>query len=572
MTLLLFLIIVALLVIAFAEPLGERIGVVAPVILLIVGVASAYLPQVPEIEVDPEIILQLILPPLLFSTAMRMPEHDFRRNFRPIVILAVVLVAVTSVCVGALLHLLVPEIPLPYAIALGAVVSPSDAVAVGIVKRAGVNRRIVSILDGEGLINDASALVVLGTALLAAESPVSAGDVAGSFLWAVAGAVAVGFAIGQLFMFLHRYVHHATSNTVLSLAVPFAAFLPAEGIGSSGLVATVVAGLVAAHNAPRVLSPATRVTEGQTWDTVGLVLESLVFVLMGLQMPHLVDDAVASGFGLESSLTLALIVWLTVLLVRGLIVVPMLWYMRTRIPARRRRARRLEKASAALNSAPSGTWRWRHARFRVDLLQSDLSYYADQSLGLRAGGAIVWAGMRGAVTLAAAQTLPPATPARGFLILLAFFVAAASLVVQGGSLKWVVDKLNPGADVPSSVEDRKRIREALGRAAASVPVPKELEDRMVAGGLERAQISRAGTLDMMRAFRAAGPLSAHGASQLIEYARARVGAQREALLDERDAARIDASDFDRQLRMLDAQELVVDAVASENRNRQEQGS
>ncbi|WP_291314735.1 cation:proton antiporter [Corynebacterium sp. UBA2622] len=258
MVFVLFIIVVSLLVIAFAEPLGERLGVVAPIILLALSVATAYLPQVPPVDVDPEIILQLILPPLLFSTAMRMPAHDFRRNFGAIFGLAVVLVVVTALCVGVAIHLLVPQVPLAVGVAVGAVVSPSDAVAVGIVKRAGVSRRIVAILDGEGLINDASALVVLSTALVAAGSKVSPGEVAGRFVWAVLGAAAVGYAVGKLFMFLRRYVHHPTSNTVLSLAIPFAAFLPAEEIGSSGLVSTVVAGLVGGRAPPRLLPPPPR--------------------------------------------------------------------------------------------------------------------------------------------------------------------------------------------------------------------------------------------------------------------------------------------------------------------------
>ena len=216
----LFITVVSLLVIACAEPLGERVGVVAPILLLAVGAVTAFLPQVPDLKIDPEIILQLILPPLLFSTAMRMPAHDFRRNLGAIFTLAVLLVVATALCVGAVIHLLLPEVPLAVAVAVGAVVSPLDAVAVGIVKKAGVSRRIVAILDGEGLVNDASALVVLGTAVLASGASVSAPAVAGRFVWAVAGAVVVGYAVGKVFMFLRRFVHHTTSNTVLSLATP----------------------------------------------------------------------------------------------------------------------------------------------------------------------------------------------------------------------------------------------------------------------------------------------------------------------------------------------------------------
>ncbi len=543
----LFLIVITLLVIAFAEPLGERIGVVAPVILLVVGAAAAYLPQVPEVFVEPEIILQLILPPLLFATAMRMPDHDFRRNLSAIFALAVLLVGVTSVCVGAAIHFLVPEIPLAYAIAVGAVVSPSDAVAVGIVRRAGVNRRIVAVLDGEGLINDASALVILGSSLLAARSHVTAGEVAASFLWAVVGAVLVGYCVGKVAMLLRRFLHHASSNTVLSLAIPFAAFLPAEEVGASGLVATVVAGLVVADAAARELHPATRISDNRTWDAVGLILESLVFVLMGLQMPHLINEATASGFTFAASLWVALAVWVVVLVVRCLAVAPLLGFLR-------RSTVRLRKRS--VEDAAGGTSRKRTVR-RL----ADGAYYAKKPLGVRAGGVIVWAGMRGAVTLAAAQTLPQDTPARGFLILVAFIVAAVSLVVQGGTLGWVVAVLKPGADEPSSPEEREWVRKQLDEAAAGIAVPPSLRHRLVSQGVSPAKVPHATLIDLARAGRELMAESPGEAGGVWEYAAERVSVQREALVRIREAGLIDAPDFDRELRIIDGEQLAVEALA-----------
>lgn len=572
MAFLLFIIIASLLVIAFAEPLGERIGVVAPIILLVVGAATAFLPQVPDITINPEIILQLILPPLLFSTAMRMPAHDFRRNLGAIFALAVVLVVATALCVGVVINLLVPQIPLAVAVAVGAVVSPSDAVAVGIVKRAGVSRRIVAILDGEGLVNDASALVVLGTALLAATQQVSAPAVVGQFVWAVAGAVIVGYAVGRLFMFLRRYVHQPTSNTVLSLAIPFAAYLPAEEIGSSGLVATVAAGLVVAAAAPRVLSPATRFSDTQTWDTMGLVLESLVFVMMGLQLPALIDAAQTSGFTFLATAVVALSVWATVLVLRTLTMMPLAWTIRRGAGQMHSRAQRLGALGQRLDefaqdpritSSPRASRRVQSGRARVARGEADSAYFAAKPLGLRAGAVMVWAGMRGAVTLAAAQTLPADTPGRSFLILVSFAVAAFSLVVQGGTLSWVVDALKPGTDVPSSPEERRRVRAVLSSAAADVEVPSDLADALTVGGLPRERAPQATLLELARAARDAGVVH-----QLTDYAVARVIAQREALLNERDAGRIDAPDFDSQLRRLDVEQLAIEAQAREYAERQ----
>ena len=577
-TFIILLIVIMLSVIALAEPLGERIGVVAPVLLLVLSAAVAFVPQVPEVVVDPEIILELILPPLLFATAMRMPAHDFRRNFSSIFLLAVVLVVLTAVSVGWVIHLIVPAIPLPIAIAVGAVVSPSDAVAVGIVKKAGVNRRIIAILDGEGLINDASALVTLGAALLAARSKVTAGEVLLNFVWAVAGAVIVGLLVGYGAMFLRRFVHHPTSNTVLSLAIPFAAFLPTEEIGASGLVGTVVAGLVVARKGVGVLGPSVRMSDTQTWDTLGLVLESLVFVLMGLQMPHLIDDARASGYTFMMSFTVAMACWATVLVARTLTVTPMMYVMRSRAERTLKRMERLDVLGSRIQEVSADPrMQDKRAQRRLSTAQQTVSrrygdarYFAEKSLGFRAGSVIVWAGMRGAITLAAAQTLPHDTEGRGFLVLVAFIVAGTSLIVQGATLGLLVDAVKPGQDEPSSWDERKRQRTMLRDAATAVPVPADLERALRYGGMSEEAIHSAKVEDLLGVLR-----NPHGFStpddeeeevdlkaipqQLADYGIARVKAQREALVADRDAGRIDADDFSYQLRRLDGAQLSIEA-------------
>lgn len=577
-TFIILLIVIMLSVIALAEPLGERIGVVAPVLLLVLSAAVAFVPQVPEVVIDPEIILELILPPLLFATAMRMPVHDFRRNFSSIFLLAVVLVVLTAVSVGWVIHLIVPAIPLPIAIAVGAVVSPSDAVAVGIVKKAGVNRRIIAILDGEGLINDASALVTLGTALLAARSKVTAGEVLANFFWAVAGAVIVGLLVGHGAMFLRRFVHHPTSNTVLSLAIPFAAFLPTEEIGASGLVGTVVAGLVVPRKSVGVLGPSVRMSDAQTWDTLGLVLESLVFVLMGLQMPHLIDDARASGYTFMMSFTVAMACWVTVLVVRTLTVTPMMYVMRSQAERTLKRMERLDVLDSRIQEVSAdprmqderAQRRLSSAQQTVSRRYGDARYFAEKSLGFRAGSVIVWAGMRGAITLAAAQTLPHDTEGRGFLVLVAFIVAGASLIVQGGTLGLLVDVVNPGQDEPSSWEERQRQRTLLRDAATAVPVPADLERALRYGGLSEEKIHAAKVEDLLGVLRNPHGFSAAAdeeeevdlkaiPQQLADYGIARVKAQREALVADRDAGRIDADDFSYQLRRLDGAQLSIEA-------------
>src|SRR3954469_23361894 len=262
--------------------LAPRVGVAAPLVLVLLGVAVSFLPFVPAIDVDPEWILGGVLPPLLYSSAVGMPTMDFRRDFRIISGLSVVLVVVSAVVVGFVVSWLVPGIGLAAGIALGAIVSPTDAVATSIVRRAGVSPRIVTVLEGESMLNDASALVLLRAAIAALGAGVVLIDVAGSFVWSVVLASAIGLVVGKLTLLVRSRLDQSTAGVAISLVTPFVAYLPAEGAEASGLVAAVVAGLVSGHGAARRLSAEDRITERVVWRTVELLLESAVFLLMGL--------------------------------------------------------------------------------------------------------------------------------------------------------------------------------------------------------------------------------------------------------------------------------------------------
>ena len=182
----------------FSSVLGPRLNVAAPLILVVVGAAVGFLPGVPLIHIEPELVLEVLLPPLLYATAVSMPVMDFRREFSPIAGLSVVLVILSSVALGFLLWWLIPDLDIAWAIALGAVLSPTDAVATSIVKSTGVSPRIVAILEGEGLLNDATALVMLRTSIAAAAASFSVMGVAGLVLYSVAIAAIIGFAVGKL--------------------------------------------------------------------------------------------------------------------------------------------------------------------------------------------------------------------------------------------------------------------------------------------------------------------------------------------------------------------------------------
>ena len=264
--------------------LAPRLGVAAPLLLVLLGVGVSFIPRVGPIDINPELILAGILPPLLYSTAVAMPTMEFRRDFRTISVLSVVLVVVSAVVVGVIMHLLIPGLDLALGIALGAILSPTDAVATSIVRKAGVSQRIVTVLEGESLLNDASALVLLRSAVAAVGVGISFGEVSGQFVYSVIVAVAVGWAVGRLNLLVRSHLNQATSSVAVSLIVPFVAYVPAEQLDASGLVAAVTAGLISGHGAPARLRAEDRITERAVWRTVELLLESAVFLIMGLEI------------------------------------------------------------------------------------------------------------------------------------------------------------------------------------------------------------------------------------------------------------------------------------------------
>lgn len=498
----------ALLVIVACNELAPRVGLASPLILLGLGIAIGFLPMVQAIAVSPEIILEVVLPPLLFGAAVSMPVMDFRRELVSVALLAVGLVALSAVVLGVVVHALIPAIPMPWAIALGAVLSPTDAVAVAIARGSGVSHRIITILEGEGLFNDATALVLLSSATAAglmtdasALEPVSLGA---DFLLALAVAVVVGLVVGQLCVHASARIGDPTAHTVFSFTIPFLASLPAEHLGGSGLVAAVVAGLVASLRGPVLVPPANRRAAQQNWRTLMLVLEGGIFLVMGLQAFGIVSEVqhVAPGGLAQAAVIAALAGALTVVL-RALFVAPLLAWLRL---TRRRRRRRLEQRDehmrlfeerltqacqvddevlAARNLSRRewerslGRWhrRLESGRRRQRRGWGDMAYFVADTLGPREGAVIVWAGMRGAVTLAAAQTLPLSTPLRPFLLLVALLVAAGSLIIQGLTLPLLIRLVKPQmAQESQDAQERERLISLLGGAVKETALAQALSE------------------------------------------------------------------------------------------------
>ena len=549
--------VVALLVIAAAAVVGPRLGIAAPLVLVAVGIVASLVPVVPHVTIDPEWILAGVLPPLLYSSAVSMPAMNFRREFGAISGLSVVLVVVTSVVLGLVFAEVVPGLGLAWGIALGAIISPTDAVATSIVKQTSVSRRVVAILDGESLLNDATALVLLRTAIAAAAASFSFWGAVGDFAFAVVVAVVIGAAVGLLNLVVRSRIRSAPVNTALSFAVPFVASIPAEHLGASGLVAAVVAGLVTGIRAPRVLPPGHRLSDAQNWSTIEFVLEGAVFLVMGLQLSSIIADVEREHAGVWPALLIAVGALVVTLAVRAAYVVPLLRAlaasarrsagMEDRVVAMRSQLDDPESARAAMQEHRFGR-RIPTARdlerfgSRVRQALADIAYLRRAPLGWREGTAVVWAGMRGAVTVAAAQTLPQHAPHRALLVFVAFAVAVLSLVLQGATIGPLLRRISPAGPAVSDEDatERQRLLELLRTASATVPTPGESR-------VTREELAAADPAELRAWF---------GRERTRRLAV--LAAQRSVLLDARDDGSFDAEVLASMLRNLDAEQIALE--------------
>ncbi|MDY0909901.1 Na+/H+ antiporter [Microbacterium sp. CFBP9034] len=378
-----------------------RMGWSAPVALVAVGGIVSFVPGIPQVTVEPDLILYGILPPLLFAAAIRTSVIDVRARRDSILLLSVGLVAFTVVTVGFATYLLVPAITLAAAFAFAAVVAPTDAIAVtAIAGRLGLPRRVVTILEGESLLNDATALVALNASIAAIVSVVTPADIAIEFVVAVLAGVAIGFGVGWLVSLVRAQLHSPVLDTSLILVTPFATFLLAELVHGSGVLAVVVAGLYMGFRAPSVASAEARVAERVNWKTIQFLLENAVFLFIGLNLSGILAGAVRTGPG----------VWQTVVICLGILLVLVVsrfaWVMATTLLYRKGPQRLRERS-----------WAWGN------------------------GIAVSSAGVRGVVTLAAVFLLPPETPEREYLQFLAFVVVVASLI-GGLALPWIIRRLH----------------------------------------------------------------------------------------------------------------------------------
>lgn len=451
---------VLLSVVAAITIAARRIGIPYPILMVIGGLVLGLVPGAPRVELDPETVLLLFLPAILFSAAFLSSPRDLWRNVRPITLLAFGLVLTTTAAVATVMVLLVPGIGWAAAIALGAIVSPPDAIAAtAIAERLGLPRRLVTILEGESLVNDATALVTYRFALVAAATGAfSLGEAAVGFVAVAVGGVLIGLVVGALATWILKRLSDPPVEVLISLLAAYAAYLPAEKLGVSGVLAAVTAGLILGWYAPRVMSSDTRILGFGAWQMTIFVVNGLAFILIGLQIPSVLE-----ALGEYQPYELA---GLGAAVAGTVIVVRMLWVF--------------------------------PATYLPRILSSSLRR-RDPAPPRQAVVVLGWAGMRGAVSLAAALALPATLPSgaefpRNLLIFLTFVVIMATLVGQGLTLPWLIRRLGLGDD-GSAEHEELHAREAATAAAlqrldelvTEVPGHMELIDRLRAQYADRAQ-------------------------------------------------------------------------------------
>ncbi len=519
---------VTLVAIAVAvSAVSERFSVAAPLGLIVVGIAGSYLPFVPDFELTPEIVLVGLLPPLLYAAAIRTSLVDFRKNKRPIALLSVGLVLFTAGGIAVIVHAVMP-VDWAVAFALGAVVAPPDAVAATtIARRVGLPRRIVTILEGESLVNDATAIVALRVSIAAIAGTVSVWEVGLGFLVSALGGALVGVFVALVVGKIRRRIDDTLTDVAFSLLTPWLAYIPAEQIHlpgmdthPSGVLAVVVAGLLLGHKSHLIQSASSRLFERTNWATISFVLENVVFLLIGLQIRGIVnalgDDEMSLGRTLAASFVV----------LAGVIVLRMVWvFPATYIP-------RMIPRIRAVDPPPPWTY----------------------------PAVIGWAGMRGVVTLAAVFLLPENTPHRAALVMVAFVVTVGTLLLQGLTLPLVVRSL--GLQAPDPHEDN--LEEAKVHQAASDAGLAYLEENEAGRISESVQqrLRQRATDRVNAVWERLGGVETPSA----QYSRARAAmldVERAEVLRLRDEASIDQSILQRVLDALDVEESILDRM-SEN--------
>jgi monovalent cation/hydrogen antiporter len=427
-------------VIVLVRWIAAKTGLPAAALLTIVGILYAVLPG-PNIELDPHLILTLVIPPLLYNAALDSSLLDLRRNLRTVISLSVLLVLATAMLVGLGFSLWVTGATLAAGVALGAAIAPPDPVAaLAVGRKAGLPGNLITLIQGEGLLNDATALTILSVAVAAADgNGFSFPSAVGQFLISAAGGVVAGVVVAYLVRFLRHLRTDPISANAISLITPFAAYLLAERVHVSGVLAVVVAGLIVGHDAPRHATGASRLQTSAVWRLVDFLLEGLVFLLIGQQLPKVVEK-LADYSGATIAIAVSVSVGV-VLLLRPL------WLVLTQLLPRSLHSRLGGEDEAEEAEEP--------VREKI----------REKALNRREVTALSWAGTRGVITLAAIFTIREPFPNLALLHFCAFVVVLVTLIGQGLTFAPLVRLLGLRANHSDLAKERNEARSASVRAA-----------------------------------------------------------------------------------------------------------
>jgi monovalent cation/hydrogen antiporter len=510
---------VILVAIAILFEIARRIGVPYPTLFVLGGLPLAFVPGLSRVQLQPELVLLVFLPPLLFSAAVDSPIRDLRANRAPLLRLSIGLVLFTMVIVAVVAQAAIPGLGWPAAFTLGAIVAPTDALsATSVFRRLGAPRQLVTLVEGESLFNDATALVAYRAAVLAVSGTFVLSQAVGGFVVAAVGGIAIGAAVGWVAREILRRIDDPPVEVVVSLIIPFAAYLPADELGLSGVLAAVAAGLVIGSRLGTILGPNSRVLWLTTWKMVGFILNGFVFVLIGLELP-----AILEGLGQGEQLrALGLVA-----LICGVVVVTrFVWIFTTSLlpnSPRRQFARR------------------------------------DPRLATRLTAVLSWAGLRGAVSLAAALALPTGFPERNLILLLTFAVILVTLVGQGLTLPLVLrwagwDGTEPDGDEGTLARNAayRAGLDEIQRARPDWPTHQPLFDRLESSLRDRTE--HLATEDPAE--------TAERRQERIEHEtiqRGVIAAQRSAVIDLRDRGEINDLTLRSIERELDLEEIRMEA-------------
>jgi CPA1 family monovalent cation:H+ antiporter len=505
--------------------LADVVRIPYPILLVLGGLTLGFLPGMPHIELPPELVLVAVLPPLLYGTAFFTPLREFRANAARITTLAVGLVLATMVAVAAVAHAMVPGLGWPSAFVLGAIVSPTDpTAATSIAERLGLPRRLAAVVDGESLVNDGTALVAYKYALIAVVSgSFSLAHASASFVLNVIGGIAVGLAVGYVIREVRQRLDNPPVELTISIVSGYLAFLPAAALGVSGVLAAVTVGIYMGWHTAELTNASTRLQGTGVWEVLFFALNAVLFGLVGLQLPAILDglstistaDLIRYGVVVTATVTAVRLVW-----VMGSIYLPRLVHGRL------------------------------HGR--------------DQLRSWRAGLILTWSGMRGAVSLAAALSLPLTTDAgqfqrRQLLIFLTFAVILGTLVVQGLTLPGLIRVLGLEDD---GLAERE---EAKARIHAAESALERLDELVAEEWVRDDTAQRMRGLYNFRRQRFSARIDAEAddgsEARSLDYQRLRhelLEAERTAVLDLRRRGAIDDDVLRRVVRDIDLEDVRLD--------------